>query len=239
MATIDDRVPFVQVELGNRADLTSGNPSRIQNWIWQSYLNLASSYHFHEADLSVTNQWQAGMDSVDYPADAKSLNSVMFYRQIDGSPIKVNWKDIAFLRRYPQAGTSGQSNVGPPAIIASFAQQIFVRPKCDSQVYDVAIDYRAKPVQDPSGIGATVLLVSDEFLEVIDMGAMMRGHASLGEPDKANALQQLLYGYTMPSTGKFVPGLIATMWTRYQADAPARDYGIPPTSAKRSITNVA
>jgi len=237
MDTIDDRVSYVQLELGNRADLTAGNPSRIQNWIWQSYLNLGSSYKFHENQKTVTLQWISGMDSIPYPDDARAILNVAFYRAIDGTAIKVNWKDINYLRRYPTQGLSGAQNVGPPAIAASFTDQLFIRPLCDSQVYNVIIDYWAKPTK-ASPIGDTDLLVPDDFLEIIDMGAMMRGHASLGEAEKAQSLQQLLYGFTIPTTSKFVPGLIATLYTRRQAEAPTMDYNIQPTQTKRTFTNV-
>src|SRR5215475_10785032 len=186
---IDDLVQFVQLELGNRADLVQGNPSRIQNWIWRSYLNLVSSYHFHEADDTDASQvWQAGgPDFIVYPPNAQALNSVIFYRQTDGTPIKVNWKDIAFLRRYPgpQGTQSAQQNVGPPAVIAPYGQSIFIRPLCDSSTYAVVIDFRRR-VRPATNLGDTELWVPDSFLEVIEFGAEMRGHASLGEPEKAN-----------------------------------------------------
>jgi len=239
MATIDDRVPFVQVELGNRADLSAGNPSRIQNWLWQSYLQVGMSYKFSESEFTDNDQWQQNQDSIDYPDNCRAILNVAFFRHIDGTAIKVNWKNIAYLRRYPTNGASGQQNVGPPAIIASFNQQIFVRPLCDQQVYDAVIDFWQKPIQDPNSIGATVLLVPDDWLEVVDMGAMLRGHVSLGEIDKAQALQQTLFGYTVPTSNKFVPGLMATMYNRRQAEAPGMDYNIQPTSAKRSYTNTA
>jgi hypothetical protein len=238
MATIDDRVPFVAVELGNRADLSAGTPSRIENWLWQSYLNLGMSYKFHESEFTLDAQWQQGADSIDYPQDCRAILNVAFFRAQDGTAIKIQWKNIAYLRRYPTQGVTGSQQVGPPAIIASFNEQVFVRPLCDQQVYNVVIDFWQKPVQDQSGVGATELLVPDDFLEIVDMGAMMRGHASLGEVDRAQQLQQLLYGYTLPTSGKFVPGMIAQMYTRRQAEAPGMDYNIQPTSTKRSYTNV-
>jgi hypothetical protein len=105
-------------------------------------------------------------------------------------------------------------------------------------MYNFTLDYWQKPQQDPNDIGATELLVPDDWLEVVDLGAMMRGHISLGERDKAQEIQQLLFGFTVPTSGKFTPGLMATMYNRRQAEAPGMDYNIQPTQVKRSYTNV-
>lgn len=257
---LGNRRPYVLVELGNRADIaqqaSSGGPSRIDNWIWQSYLNLGMSYPFDDAQLSITGQWQAGMDSIAYPVDARRIDAIQFYLLNGGIACRVSWKDISYLRRYPPGPgplSMPVPSVGPPSVVADFGQQIFVRPLADSNIYNYVLDYWAKPTKlvgqsdltaDPpytslgsADIGGTQLLVPNDWLEVIDMGAMMRGHASLGEPEKAQALQQLLYGFTVPTTGKFVPGLIAQMWNRRQAQAPAMDYSIQPRQAKRRYTN--
>lgn len=256
MDILANRRPYVAVALGNRADISApvganNNPSRVDNWLWQSYLNLGMSYSFSESSDTVQNQWQTGQDFINYPATARAIKNVAFFRQ-DGTPIKIGWKDIAYVRRYPAQSFSSQQNVGPPSIIATFGQKIFVRPLCDQSLYNVYIDFWTKPVQlvgvdsvappyvhSGSGdIGATLLQVPDDWLEIIDMGAMLRGYASLGEREKAQELQQLLFGFTVPTSGKMVPGLIAQMWTRRQAEAPGMDYNIQPTSTKRSFTNV-
>ncbi len=255
MDILANRRAFVAVALGNRADLSQQTanfvPSRIDNWIWQSYLNIGMSYAFSESEDSDNDQWQTGGDFLDYPPTARMLKSVAFFRQ-DGTAIQIKWKDIAYIRRYPTQSASGQQNVGPPAIVAPYNLKLYVRPLCDQQIYNVTFDFWTQPQQivgqdsvDPpytsqgtADIGATQIQVPNDWLEVIDMGAMLRGYTSLGERDKAQELQQLLFGFTTPTTGKMVPGLIATMWTRRQAQAPAMDYNIQPTSAKRSFTNV-
>src|SRR5258708_5898353 len=119
MDILANRRAFVAVALGNRADLTqlglNGAPSRVDNWLWQSYLNLGMSYAFSESEDSATNQWQQGPESLDYPPTARMLKSVAFFRQ-DGTAIQIKWKDIAYIRRYPATAASGQKNIGPPAI---------------------------------------------------------------------------------------------------------------------------
>jgi hypothetical protein len=255
-----NRRTLVGVELGNRADIltqgTAGAPSRVDNWLWQSYLNLAMSYKFDGLEQTVNGQWVQNQASIDYPPDVRRIDNISFYRK-DGTALKINWKDIAYIRKYPDPSLSLPSpgnplpSLGPPSIVCDFGQQIFVRPFCDSAgPYNFYLDYWQKPQQVVGGsatgytslgvadIGATVFNVPDDWLEIIDYGAMMRGHASLGEVDKSQALQQLLFGFTIPTTNKFVPGIIAQMWTRRQAQAPMMDYNIQPRQPKRSYTNV-
>jgi hypothetical protein len=71
------------------------------------------------------------------------------------------------------------------------------------------------------------------------MGAALRGHVSLIERDKGKELQELLFGYSVPTSGKQIPGLIATMYTRRQSQAPYMDYNIQPRQTKKSYTNIA
>jgi hypothetical protein len=252
---------WVTLNLGNRADISelgaNAAPSRVDWWIWQSYLNLGMSYSFEEAESSQNGQWQQGMDFIPYPAGARMIKSIAFYF-MNGTAIKISWKDMNYLRRYPatQQFTPGVINgipsVGPPSIVAPLGNKLYVRPYADNQTYSFVADLWLKPVQlvgqdssDPpytaqgsADIGATQLLVPMDWLEIIALGATLRGHASLLERDKAKEIQELLFGYSVPTSGKQVPGLIATMYNRRQAQAPAMDYNIQPRQSKRSYTNV-
>lgn len=257
---IANRRPYVASALGNRADIsqlgTNGSPSRVDQWIWQSYLNLGMSYPFEDLEDSFTGQWSAGMDFIAYPPQARAIKSIAFYQQ-NGTAIRISWKDITYLRRYPAQNpsvpvTSGLISVGPPSIVAPFGQNLYVRPYADSNIYNFIADLWSKPQQtvgqdntDPpyasqgnADIGSTVIAVPDDWLEIVDIGAILRGHISLIERDKARELQELLFGFTMPETGKQIPGLIAKMWQRRQAQAPYTDYNIQPRQSKRSYTSV-
>lgn len=256
-----NRRAYVAAALGARSDLSAqglnGAPSRIDQWIWQSYLNLGMTYPFEQAEDTVKGQWTTGMDFIAYPPQARRFNSIAFYQQ-NGTAIRIAWKDIAYLRRYPSgAATIPVINpllsVGPPSVVAPFGEKLFVRPYADANIYNFIGDLWLKPSQTigedapeasppyvslgSADIGATEILVPDDWLEIVDMGAILRGHISLIERDKAAELQALLFGYTIPTTSKQVPGLIAVMWTRRQAQAPAMDYNIQPRQPKRSYTN--
>jgi hypothetical protein len=214
------------------------------------------TYDFDDAQETVTGQWQTGMESISWPPQTRGIDSIKFYYP-NGTAIKTSWKNIDYLRRYPASQatipvTNPLAAVGPPAITAMFGQNIFVRPYADTTVYTYILDYFLKPQQTigqdsvtppytnqgAADIGASVLLVGDDWLEIIDYGAMMRGHIALGEPEKAQSIQQLLFGFTMPQTGKQVPGLIAQVLTRRQVMSGNMDYNIQPRQPKRSYTNV-
>lgn len=256
-----NRRPYVLAALGNRSDIGAqgafGGPSRIDNWIWQSYLNLGMTYPFEQAEDTVSGQWVTGMDFISYPPQARRFDSIQFY-QPNGTAIKISWKDIQYLRRYPASNvtipvSNGLLSVGPPSIVAAFGEKLFVRPYADTVTYSWIGDIWLKPQQivgesapdasppyvslGAADIGATEIQVPDDWLEIIDMGAILRGHVSLIERDKAQELQQLLFGFAMPQSGKMVPGLIAQMWNRRQAQAPIMDYNIQPRQPKRSYTN--
>lgn len=249
----------VALELGNRADISLGFPSRVDNWLWQSYLGFARTYEFSEAQVTVSGQWVTGMDFIQWPDDCRAIDSIKFYWP-NGTSVRTRWKDMDYLRRYPTGPQTLTTfafplvSIGPPAITAQHGNRIYVRPYADSVRYTYILDYFLVPqqivgldsldpqypydAQTPADIGATQLLVGDDWLEIVELGAEMRGHINLGEPDKAQAIQQLLYGFTLPQTGKQVPGLIAQALNRRQIMAPRMDYNIQPAQAKRSYTNV-
>jgi hypothetical protein len=230
LSTIADRRSFVQLELGNRADISSGTPSRVDNWLWQSYLNIGMSIQFSEMEFTATSQFVQASDTIPFPDDARAIKSLVGYRS-DGTALDIQIKDMKYIRRF------NSKTQGPPDVIAFYNKIIYVRPIPDA-IYDATIDYWQKPQQDPNDLSTTELLVPDDWLEVIDMGAILRGHRSLLERDKAQEIQQLLFGFTVPLTGKMIPGLIAQMMTRRQAQSPMVDYGIEPSQTKRSYTNV-
>lgn len=235
----------VLTALGNRADLSviqaGPIPSRIDNWLRNSYLEIGACFDFAEAEISATGQIIQGTDDpqVAFPNDARAIKSLVFYR-LDGTVCAPEWKDITTIRMY-----NNQAQ-GPPSIMCVFGQGVIVRPKPDN-TYNWVMDYWQAPqiidsgiVLDgtqagPSGdIGQTVLKVPDDWLEVIDYGAMMRGYAELpGMQERAAQIQSLLYGVTLPQ-GKTSPGLIAAKMTRRQAMAPTMDYGMVPKQARRS-----
>jgi hypothetical protein len=110
-----------------------------------------------------------------------------------------------------------------------YGNQIIVRPIPD-RTYNVVYDYWQLP-QISSPVSATPLLVPDDWLEIVDLGALMRGFRGLLERDKARELQELLYGYKTPS-GKQVPGYITYRQTQQQAGSEFENYGLQPRTRR-------
>lgn len=229
MAKISDLKIDVGLALGNRGDILQGAPSRVTNWIKSSYIAFGMAYAFSELETSEDDQVDVSNDGeLDYPDTARRINCITFYRP-DGTALNPSLKDVNTIRQY------NQTTPGPPAIVAFYGNKILFRPKADG-LYSVKIDFWQKP-QIEKDVDSTDLLIPDDWLEVVSYSAQMRGFVSLMEPERAQAIQQLLYGSTVPTTGKFVPGLVHELWTRYQAQAPKMDYGIAPRQAKRSYTS--
>lgn len=247
MAIFQDRVARVSLVLGNRADITSVTPpnavSRVMGWIRDSYINLCMSYELETLEVSVTQTLAQGSNSLPYPPDCRAIQSLTFINT-DGTTFQPDWKDLQYFRMF------NQINPGPPSIWTTQNSVIFFGPSADRN-YTVVIDYLQLPqivddsgnVLDPSqsttDISETPILLPYDWLEILDYGAEMRGHAELREREATAELQQFLFGYTIPLTNKFVPGIIGQILTRRQAQAPLVDYGMAPRSQKRAFTNTA
>lgn len=245
MGTFADRQTRVALVLGNRADITTPVAptavSRVMGWIRDSYINICMSYPMDTLEISLSGSIPAGTASIPYPDDCRAIQAITFTNPNDGTTFQPDWKDLQYLRMF------NTSNPGPPSVWTTQKQQLLLAPTPDKQ-YDYIIDYWQLPqiigdgdVVDPNestvDISATPILLPYDWLEILDYGAEMRGHAELLEREKATALQQLLFGFTIPLTNKFVPGMIGQILTRRQAQAPYVDYGMAPRSTKREFTN--
>jgi hypothetical protein len=251
MAIFNDRVSRVLAVLGNRADLVSvvapNAVSRVMGWIRDSYINLCMSYQLETLEVSVPGTLgpgtQGSLSSIPYPPDCRLIDAITLTYP-DGSTFQPDFKDMQYVRMF------NVQEPGPPSVWAPQNETIWLAPYAD-QSYPYILDYYQLPqilddsgnVLDPSqsavDIGETPILLPYDWLEILDYGAEMRGHAELLEREKATALQQLLFGFTVPLTNKFVPGLIGQIMTRRQAQAPKVDYGIQPRSPRRNFTNTA
>jgi len=247
MATFQDRVARVAAVLGNRADITSvvapNAVSRVMGWIRDSYINICMSYPLETLEVSLPTVLAQGANTIIYPPDCRAIKSLTFSNVSDGTTFQPDFKDLQYFRMFNQV------NLGPPSVYTTLNNLMLFGPGADRQ-YNLIIDYWQLPqIQDANGdvldpsqstvdISSTPILLPYDWLEILDYGAEMRGHAELLEREKAQELQQLLFGFTIPLTNKFVPGLIGQIMTRRQAQAPYIDYGIQPRTPKRSYSNV-
>lgn len=222
---ISDRKPEVLLELGNRQDLDNGTPSRLDLWYRNAYINLVQAYDFEGLELTIKED-VSSTDTLLWPAQARALKSLIITDQ-SGAVTYPDFKDIQTVRRMQQTST-GPSKA---SVFTIFGNAFIFAPAFDINVYTLTIDLwsralLANPLHD------TPLLLPDDWFEALDYLVMMRGHVALVEPDKALAIQRLMYGYTDPSTGNHVPGMLYNLQLRKQANAPARDYGFQPRTTR-------
>jgi hypothetical protein len=209
--------------LGNRSDLTT----RIYNWIWDSYLELGMSLPFEglEKTLSATSTpltptIVAGTDNYAYPTGVRAVKIITMLLTTGTSRLRrKNLEDI-------EDFSTAAADYGQPSIYSPFENKIWLRA-----VPDVVYSWRWRVWMAPTQgatVDATILLVPDDWLEVVDWGAAMRGFVELLEPDKSANIRMLLFGSDDPRTGHHVPGLIEKKMTRAQAEVESREFGFKP-----------
>jgi hypothetical protein len=236
LATLGDRITNVAMKLGNRQDLLqpapgSGFPyTRIAGWLRDSYISVAYAHTFEQAEQTIQITTTANADTYSYPDTVRAIKSLVGKNQTTGAPIIVDWKDINYIRRYAsQYVPPNQPFTGVPAIVCPWANTIIFRPVPDANgPYVFYMDCWMKPVIIGDDLLATQLQIPDDWLEVLDYDAAMRGHIELLERDKANEVTKLLYGYTDPNTGAKIAGITDRLGNRLQAQKPYMDWGMQP-----------
>src|SRR5208282_1810492 len=221
------------LELGNRSDLDTGTPSRLDIWYQNSYVELAMNVPLETLEISIPDQFIADTDTYNLPQNCRLPKCITMNTQPGQSfdptsggltVVTLDYKDITYIRQMTAQAP------GPPSVYTLYGNQVIVRPVPD-QNYSIIWDCWQLPVisggLNSPQVSATPLLVPLDWLEIVDMGALMRGFKSLLERDKARELQELLYGFKTP-TGKQVPGYITYRQTQEQAGSPWENYGISP-----------
>lgn len=223
--TIGGRVSEVSLELGNRADLAT----RISLWLRNAYINLCQAYDFEGLEFTLDFQ-VSNTDTLLWPVQARGIKSMIITDQ-SGTVTYPDQTDIATIRRMNASNVPGKASK-----YTIFGTNIKFAPAFDSQSYDVTLDLWSRAMIDTVTLNNTPLLLPDDWFEALDYMAEMRGHIALGEVDKAVAIQKTLYGYTDPSSGQHIPGMLYNLQMRRQANAPARDYGLQPRSNRVKYT---
>jgi hypothetical protein len=213
--------------LGGRTDLSA----RVIQWLADGYLELGWNYPFETLEDTIVDTTSAGVGSGEmlFPDPARGIMSITL-RRPDGITIPLKFKDVPWINRYP----TGPGFCSVPAVYATHNTKILLRPEPDAS-YDLLEEVWLKPViaEPPED---TDLLIPDDWLEILDYLAAMRGHVELLERDKANEIHALLYGYRDLETKQKTPGLIHSRMLRRQAQAPAYDYGLQPQTLRRGYT---
>lgn len=207
MSTISDLSVDVIFGLGGRSDLQA----RSYSWLKQAYLEIGSNCPLETLEASEDNLTVYGIDAYDYPATARAIK-VLSVVLSAGQTIPIRKRSMQVIDQYP----GPDSNMtGLPCIWAPFANQLFLRPVPNGS-YTLRQRFWRKPTIE-TVVETTELLVPDDWLEVLVLAAVARGHIALNERDKANQIQTLLHGD--PAHQQENPGLIKTKLRRQQAEA--------------------
>jgi hypothetical protein len=233
-ATIESRLSNVAMKIGNRQDVLQPAPasgftySRVAGWLRDAYIAIATCRSFEQTEFTYTFNTVQGCDTYVLPAQLRAPKAFTGYDQY-GTPIQIDYKDMAYIRRY-NAGTQSQGvpTQARPSIWTLWNNKVILRPVPDQSTYTFYFDYWQRPLITPDVV-STPLLLPDEWLEVVDYEAAIRGNAELQQADRSHEMQELLYGYTDPVTRRFVQGLIERLQNRTQAMAPFVDYGLQPS----------
>jgi hypothetical protein len=235
--TIADRAGRVILMLGGRSDLQT----RVEAWLRDSYIDLGTSYDFEEleetVDVSLDGnnynnnytypQYNDGNNNWDTRA-VKSLLMLESNNQNNNQVIQLTKKPISFFDRIPDS-------VGTPAIWVPYKRRILLKPRPENDYDGWLLRCRVwlKPlIESGNNMNNTTILLPDDWLEILEYAAALRGHTELLERDKAAEVLQLLHGSEDPRKGRRVPGLIEMKLTQRQAEARYDDWGMRPRTRR-------
>src|SRR5215831_804099 len=213
---IGDLVNDVADLLGNRSDINT----RISKWIAYGYRDIGHAIPFEELEETDYTLLVPNLGGYDYPIGARAIKSMTmgFPAGKPTSRRPLRKRNIKILDRY------NLSTPGTPSIWAPFKNQFHVRPVPD-QGYPLIIRFWKKVQLDQMDINNTELLVPDDWVEIVQYQAQIRGFMGLLEFDKAAAVRTMLYGNPKQPDK---PGLLKQRLTRIQAEYMDADYGFRP-----------
>jgi hypothetical protein len=159
----------------------------------------------------------ANVDSYDYPTSARAIKACTLVFQ--NVPRPVRKKNIEYIDNYPV------TSPGTPVIWAPYHYQQVFRPVPDL-VYTIIRRFWIKPVVDftsTTTINATTLLVPDDWLEVVDYTAAIRGFDELQNQQKGQETRVILFGDPKHPEQ---PGLIKQRLQQIESENMNSDYGM-------------
>ena len=219
VTTVGSQVATVASLLGNRTDLNA----KISQWLVDGYYDLATTIPFETLEDSEENVTVAGIDSYDYPENARAIKDLTIY--VNKAPRQLYKRNMKIIRQYQAQTTS------IPAIWAPFGTQYVLRG-VPNGAYPMTVDFWMWPTI-AAVINSTVIQLPPDWLEIVRYEAQMRGFIDLQEPDKAAGIRTILYGNPMKPG---MPGLIKQRLTRIQAEYQDANYGMRPRTTR--YTNV-
>lgn len=223
MATIGDEVIPVVSLLGGRSDKTA----QIAVWLANAYRDLASTLPFETLEcthigvfpVTLLGRWPA-YNTIDYPEHCRAIKSINIGQP---APSPAAWRPV-FKRNVNIIDRYASVNPSVPAVWAPFRDHLVFAPPSNGP-YPYIMRYWRKVVIDPRRLNDTVIELPEDWLEIVEYGAAMRGFLDLQQPDRSAAIRTMLYGNPKHPDK---PGLIKQRLLRIQAEYEDADYGIRP-----------
>lgn len=230
MTTIAERAERVIAMLANRTDIRA----RVEAWLRDAYYELGMSYDFEE--LEATHNMDVGNNesTYEYPEvsiannnwEVRAIKALTLRGNNNNTIIDLTRKTIQWIDRYPEI-------YDRPVLYAPFRNSIVLHP-IPSSNWTLRWRVWLKPrieIEDNNNnlyMNSTQICLPDDWLEILDYSAALRGHIELLERDKAGEVMQLLFGADDPRTGRRIPGLIKQKMLRKHAESPIGDWGMRP-----------
>jgi hypothetical protein len=233
MATIADRRVKVQILLSNRSDLAvkqgSETHPKIDAWLSDAYVDLGNSYDYEDLELGpilMTTPNDGVTQYLTLPEDCRAVKQVSIDPSGNGKYIPM-YGPTAYnlLRRTSSIGVGMPSRWGRRGYNLWF-------DRIPNSAYSLAVTYWQKPqilidaTNTTSDIEDTPLLMPDDWLEILDHCAALRGWEYLQDSLKIGETKALLYGD--PSDPRKGPGLIKAKMMARTAESTDSNYAIAP-----------
>ena len=235
--TIKDRRGCVTIMLSNRSDLAQLQSSwgppfdtrpPIDKWLGDAYVDAGFSYNFDELNVGPLLIQTPGDSVTQYsplPDDLRAIDQVSIDIDGNGKYVPMNPTDYKVIRRTTSVSP------GRPTRYGRHGLQIWW-DRIPDRLYNVQLSYWQKPelVIDPSNTNSDVedtqLLLADDWFEILDRMAAMRGWEYLQDAMKMSQIKTELFGD--PSDPRKGPGLIKAKMTATIAESSSSEYGITP-----------
>ena len=163
-------------ELRERTDIST----RVENWIRQSFLEVAYGYRFHELETSDTFTVSNDTEITFTEAGITNIKHILSLRDVTNKR-KVNPAPFRYIDNIA-------TRIGAPSRYCRFGSTIMFDSSITTEI-SFRLRYR-KSVTEPVYSGTTYPDTPDEWDEVILLLAVARGFEALFEPNMANTFEQ-------------------------------------------------
>lgn len=216
---VKDLIPGVINKLGNRTDINDSIPK----WIVAVVRNLTQNFPYEELRVTgPTVQFQANVNTYPVstflqPGDEFGLMNFwwMYYAGTSGSGVVLKYRTPPVVASMANV-TSGTMSNGFPRYWTRYGTNFMVGMTPGAAYYTYMAYQRKHPFSTNQSLWPEAqLLIPDEWQDVIEYAAAMKGAPEVQMDEKIPVWQTLLYG----SGERGKPGLIKTLVSQFNRDA--------------------